>query len=117
MIVQDWTGSPDGGFHVVQIPANPITSSFAGLIATGILPDGVRFHSKNPSASTTQRVAFKGRAKDGLDAIVSIRALIILLPIAASFAQCGMRPHVRGSMTGPDSPPTTARTSCVGAML
>ncbi len=60
--------------------------------------------------------------KAGLSATVSLRALIMRLPMDGSFAQLGTRPHfaVRSSRVGGPSSESRAMTigaSLVGAML
>jgi len=53
----------------------------------------VAYHSKYPSAGRRHRRAANARRKAGFSATVSIRALIIRLPIEGSLAQDGTSPQ------------------------
>src|SRR3954454_14229036 len=85
----------------------------------------VGYHSKYPSAGSRQRRFAKARLYAGFSATVSIRALIIRLPIEGSLAHDGTSPQVTTlswrwggaplSLEGGRS--TTAYTSLVGATL
>src|SRR3954471_8440946 len=62
------------------------------------LPDNVcswvGYHSKYPSAGSRQRRDANARLYAGFSATVSIRALIIRLPLEGYFAPAGTRRHV-----------------------
>src|SRR6188768_1935674 len=90
----------------------------------------VGYHSKYPSAGRRQRRDAKARLYAGFSATVSIRALIIRLPIDGSLAHEGTMPQVstrswRSGGSGLSLDPagflggrsTTAYTSLVGATL
>src|SRR4249919_80700 len=88
----------------------------------------VGYHSKYPSAGSRQRRDAKARLYAGFSATVSIRALIIRLPIAGSLAQEGTSPHVStrncrsggsgsSASRGDGDRSITAYTALVGATL
>lgn len=79
---------------------------------------GSPFHSKNPLAGTTQRRLLKALRNEGFSDAVSLRALIMRLPMARSLDQNGTSPQ-RSIATSrrPASSTRTTGASCVGAML
>lgn len=59
----------------------------------GVLSLASLRHSKNPSAGMRQRRFLRDSRNAGLEATVSLRALMSLYPMLASFDQNGMRPQ------------------------
>ena len=117
MIVQDVTASPSGLRHLSHRPAKGKVCPEAILIRTGRLPAAVRRHSKNPQASIRQRRLLSVVRKLGFSATVSTRALIMRLPIEASFAQDGIKPQRKGTPRRARSCSPTVSTLWVSAML
>src|SRR4249919_891052 len=88
----------------------------------------VGYHSKYPSAGSRQRRDANARLYAGFSATVSIRALIIRLPIFGSLAHDGTSPQVStrswrsggsgsGSLLPEGDRSITAYTGLVGATL
>ena len=112
-IVQLSTG-PSGDFQVSHSPANAICSA-------GLQADEMRLLVRlapfvEAVGNTRQRRFLNAERNAGLVSTVSTRALMHELPILASLAQLGIRPHL-ALKNSRSSPSRMNRTFCVGAML
>ena len=108
--------SPPGPIHCSHNPAKAKSGCSRRLMYTGCLRAPVCSHSKKPLAGIRQRLRRKAERKDGFSAAVSERALIIRLPILASFAHPGISPHLCQASSRGRSLVTMA-ICCEGAML
>jgi hypothetical protein len=92
--VQERTTSPvSGAVHSSHSPARARGLRSLRWKKKGVFGLVVCFHSYQPSTSTRQRRRLKAERKLGFSDTVSQRALMSLLPIAASLAHEGMSPQ------------------------